>query len=615
MDGRPPEDEGLAEPPTRPAFSPSAGDLPDDTSTGDDGTGTDSSDTAESATTTDDAEVTQELPPVPGPRDKAAAEGAEPAPATAQPGTRRRTIAMRTGQSVVALLSVMVLAVTWYGWTILGNINSGLATTDVFDDTLPPKPLDGALDILLVGQDSRTDAQGNPLPDEVLAKLNGGVADGERQTDTMILVHIPMDGRRAVAISFPRDSWVELAGGYGTHKLNGAFVYAYNDTSSTLRQRGETDGEAIDEQATVAGRKNLIATIEKLIDRPGAIDRYAEVNLGSFYEVTKAIGGIEVCLNEATSDSMSGAKFKAGKQTISGAKALAFVRQRYGLPRSDFDRIVRQQAFISGLARKVISQDILTDPTRITELSDAIKKSVVLSEGWDLTEFAQQMQGLTGDNITFHTIPNNGNANIGGADVVDIDETDVREFFDEITGTEDGSEGSAQPDTDQDPRIPTINVEIYNGSSDAADASSAAKILSDKGFPVGEPVPASSRTDTVIRHPVGEEGNADLVQAALGEQVTLEPDADIPSGSIRVLLGGDFDGAQPDTPGSGGAGPDEDTTTDSADEPSGDNDSGNGVLPQGPTPTGGAGNQAQQEGDGSGEGDPTLDAGDVPCVN
>ncbi|MQA12257.1 MAG: LytR family transcriptional regulator [Pseudonocardiaceae bacterium] len=528
--------------------------------------------------------------------------------------------AKRTGQSFLALLSVVVLGLTWYGWTMLGNLNEGFATTDVFDgDRVQPKPLDGAVDILLVGQDSRTDAQGNPLPQRVLDKLHGGEADGERQTDTMILVHIPVDGRRAVAISFPRDSWVELAGGYGTHKLNGAFVYAYNDTARELRQKGERDDKRINEQATVAGRKNLIATIEKLIGRPNGIDRYAEVNLGSFYEMTRAIGGISVCLNKATRDSKSGARFKKGKQTISGAKALAFVRQRYGLPRGDFDRIVRQQAFIGGLARKVLSQDMLTDPDRLARLSKAVQKSVVLSSGWNITEFAQQMQGLTGSNIKFHTIPNHGDAIIGGAAVVDVDEDEVRRFVKDLTS--DGTSGAdsrrgnpAGGGERADPRNASITVNVYNGSADGGIGTSVLDTLANKGFRAGDAVDVSSRASSVIRFPAGEEGNARLIADALGGDVAMEPDSDVESGTVRVLLGDDYpppessQGGSPGTPEPNDVDPN--GTPDPNEQPSGQQSQ----QPSGQSSQQPSGQQPQQSEE-QDEPDAELDAGEIPCVN
>ncbi|HVW41880.1 MAG TPA: LCP family protein [Amycolatopsis sp.] len=341
---------------------------------------------------------------------------------------------MRGGKTVVALFSVAVLLLTWYGWQFIGDPNAGLATAGVFDDNdLHAVPLDGAIDILLVGMDSRTDAQGNPLPREVLDMLHAGDADGEKQTDTMILMHIPQDGRRAVAISFPRDSWVELAGGFGKHKLNGAFVYAYNEKFKQAQQQGADVAEA-DRQAKIAGRKNVITTIETFMGKPGMIDRYAEVNLASFYEVTKAIGGVEVCLKQPVHESKSGVDLPAGPQTISGVQALAFVRQRYDLVNGDLDRIGRQQAFLSGLARKVLSREVLTNPAKIAEVISAVKKSVVLSDNWDLPEFAAQMRGLNSGSVEFRTIPVVGPAVIGGADVMRVDPEQVHQFVDELTG-------------------------------------------------------------------------------------------------------------------------------------------------------------------------------------
>ncbi|MDQ0377306.1 LCP family protein [Amycolatopsis thermophila] len=358
---------------------------------------------------------------------------ARPIPSPRRRGNRIAVVARRGGKLIVALVSVAVLTVTWYGWQFIGDPNSGLSTTGVFDDEeLHAVPLDGAIDILLVGMDSRTDAQGNPLPREVLDMLHAGDADGEKQTDTMILVHIPQDGRRAVAISFPRDSWVELSGGFGKHKLNGAFVYAYNDKFRELQQQGVDLADA-DDQAKVAGRKNLISTLETFIGKPGMIDRYAEVNLASFYEVTRALGGIEVCLKAPVRERKSGVDLPAGRQTVEGVQALAFVRQRYDLPNGDLDRIARQQAFLSGLARKMLSRDVLANPGKLADVINAVKKSVVLSDNWDLPEFAAQMRGLNGGNIEFRTIPVIGNAVIGGADVVRVDPAAVHTFVDQLT--------------------------------------------------------------------------------------------------------------------------------------------------------------------------------------
>ncbi|MEV4055831.1 LCP family protein [Amycolatopsis sp. NPDC049688] len=489
-------------------------------------------------------------------------------------------LARRGGKVVLSMLSVAVLALTWYGWHYIGDPNTGLTTTNVFADTeAHAKPLDGAIDILLVGQDSRTDAQGNPLPREVLDMLHAGVSDGELNTDTMILVHIPQNGKHAIAISFPRDSWVELTGGFGKHKLNSAFVYAYTDTYRALQRQGVTDLKQADQEAKVAGRKNLIATLEKFIGKPGMIDRYAEVNLASFYEITKSIGGVEVCLKGPVKETKSGVDLPGGRQTIEGVQALAFVRQRYGLPNYDLDRIARQQAFLSGLARKVISTDVLTSPAKIADLVSAVKKSVVVSQGWDLTEFAEQMRGLTGGNIEFHTIPTLGNANIGGADVLRVDPAAVAAEVTRLTS--DGSTPAA-PTPAQVPGAKAVTVELFDGSGSPAVAGQTHSMLQSKGFTLGADQRLSTRNTTVVRYNPADETALGLVKQALGGSVQAEPDRDVPAGHVRVLLGKDFRNS---AAGAGGA------PTSSAAKP-----------PVVPTTV-------------STPAAPPITAGDVPCVN
>ncbi|UJW36420.1 LCP family protein [Saccharothrix sp. AJ9571] len=512
---------------------------------------------------------------------------------SAEEPPRRRSapaaFALWSGRTLLALFSAIVLVLTWYGSQVLGELNEGLTTTDVIGGGFQKKPLDGAVDILLVGLDSRTDNDGNPLPREVLDMLHGGKADGERQTDTMILVHIPQNGERAVAISFPRDSLVELAGGYGKHKLNSAFVYAYNDTASTLQQQGEADLKKVDEQSKVAGRKNLISTVETLIGKPGMIDRYAEVNLLSFYEVTQAIGGVEVCLNQPVKEWRSGVDLPAGLQTVEGKQALSFVRQRYDLPNGDLDRIARQQAFLSGMARKVLSPDVLMSPSRITGVIEAVKKSVILSKDWDLLEFAEQMRGMTGGRVEFRTIPTEGNGKFGGADIVKIDNEKVKTFVDSLT--DDGPEAPAEPTGTPDGKIPgaeRTTVDVFNASGNANTATQVKDLLRGKGFLEGASTQLDGRPTTVVRYAPGNEAAAEAVAQAMGSKVQAEPDADVPAGHVRVLLGRDY---KVDANGAAGAGQSSAPPVEPVEPPA---DPSAGAPPAGPPP---------------------ITAGGVPCIN
>lgn len=461
-----------------------------------------------------------------------------------------------TGRSLIAILSAAVVGTMGYGYWAVGDVDSNTVTTDVISQEVEDQriPLDGAVDMLLVGMDSRTDAYGNPLPREVLDMLHAGKSDGERNTDTMILVHIPVDGTRAIAISFPRDSWVRLAGGFGKHRLNSAFAYAYNNAREQLANTAP-DEKTLDEQAKVEGRKNLIATIEDLVGGSVTIDKYAEVNLLSFYDVTNAIGGIEVCLNAATHDPLSGANFPAGKQTITGAQALAFVRQRHQLPNGDLDRIVRQQVFLGALANKVLSADMLTSPSKVRELISAVQRSVVLSNGWQLSTFASQMSGLTADGIEFYTIPVVGEAKIGGADVLKVDQQQVAAFVSSlVTDDSKPSQSSSAPEkppatgttttttnapTPGDrPALGTITVDVQNGSTTKGLAAEVRQTVIDKGFQGGDVGDAPSvRTTSVIHYGPGARNIAEYLAGELGGQFTLEEDSSLADDHLTVVVG------------------------------------------------------------------------------
>ncbi|HEX5402410.1 MAG TPA: LCP family protein [Pseudonocardiaceae bacterium] len=384
------------------------------------------------------AEATAGPAPEPEPESEPEPEvtAAPVVPRWQRPSTSSRVL-YGVGRSLIALTAAAVLTLTAYNWSILHQLDQGIARTDVFGNTAPaptgpapvvPPPLTSDVNILLVGMDSRTDPHGNPLPADELAILHAGPDTGELDTDTMILLHVPAGGQQAVAISFPRDSYVQIAGGYGKHRLNSAFAYAHNAEASHLRAEGQTNSAQIEQEADTAGRKNLIATIEQLIGNTVTINRYAEINLAGFYDMAKAVGGVEVCLKAATHDSQTHASFPAGLQTLTGVQALNFVRERHGLPGGDLDRIVRQQVFLGSLANKVLSTGTLTSPTKIAALTKAMQNSITLSSGWDIESFAEQMQGLTRGAIQFHTIPTGPNITVGGADVTAIDPGDVADF-------------------------------------------------------------------------------------------------------------------------------------------------------------------------------------------
>nr|WP_246382317.1 LCP family protein [Prauserella isguenensis] len=432
----------------------------------------------------------------------------------------------------LAIVSVLVMSLTGYAWAAMQGLVNGLTMADVIDEG--SKPADGARDILLVGMDSRTDAQGNPLPEKMLAKLNAGVADGELNTDTLIFVRIPNDGSKATAMSLPRDSYVDIPG-YGKHKINSAYARAKSDARQQLQAEGVTDKADLEVRSNQAGAKKLIETVEGVTG--ASIDNYASINLLGFHDITKAIGGVEVCLNEPVDDPYSGAKFDAGKQTISGHQALAFVRQRHGLLRGDLDRVVRQQVFMAGLARKVVSAGTLADPAKLNNLIDSIQKSVVVNKGWDLLGFAQQLQGLSAGNIEFTTIPvaNPEYETPSDGQAVQVDPAEVQSYVRELAGLKDPKESSKPA-----PAPSEITVDVLNGSSITGLAGSVSETLTAAGFGQGEVGNTDPRTTTVVQAAEGERATGEKVAGKLGD-VSVETSSSVPPGQVQVLLGPDYE--------------------------------------------------------------------------
>lgn len=286
---------------------------------------------------------------------------------------------------------------------------------------------DGATNILLLGLDSRRDNNGNDLPRALLDTMHVGSSSsvGGYNTNTIILIHVPANGSQAIAISIPRDDYVAVPG-YGMRKIKEAYGIAKYYGESDLVRKGVQNPQR-EHLSRDLGRAATIATITKLLDVP--IDHFAEVNLVSFYDLSKALGGIQVCLNHPVNDAQySGASFPAGLQTIKGVDALKFVRQRHGLENGDLDRTHRQQAFVTGVITKLRSQGVFSDLGKLQSLIDVAKKDVVIDDNWDLLKFLPRARNLTGGHITFYTLPIDHYAARNGQSVNIINDGLVKSF-------------------------------------------------------------------------------------------------------------------------------------------------------------------------------------------
>lgn len=434
------------------------------------------------------------------------------------------------GRVILALIAVGIMITTGIAWSTVDNVQSDLATAAGLG---LGATADGAIDILMVGIDSRTDAHGNPLSDQERAMLFAG-DEVSTSTDTIILVRIPEDGSSATAVSIPRDSYISIPG-HGKAKINSVYGTVHEETRTKLVEAGTDDADA-EKRATEAGREALVDAVENLSGI--SVDRYAEIGLLGFVLLTDAVGGVDVCLNAAVDDPYSGANFPAGPQRLNGAQALSFVRQRHGLPRGDLDRIVRQQAFMASLAGAVISSRTLTDPAALGRISQAVERSVVLDAKWDVLDFASRLQDLAAGNVRFETIPVvdlNGLTDAGES-VVDVDQGDVRDFFENLVNQEDPTTSEAGDGID-------LKVDVANDSGVEGLAATVSRALTGLGYGAGtiannggEPV-----SETTIRTNSDDRGAANELARALGGAV-VEQDDSQSAGTVQVILAGDYSG-------------------------------------------------------------------------
>jgi anionic cell wall polymer biosynthesis LytR-Cps2A-Psr (LCP) family protein len=385
----------------------------------------------------------------------------------------RRRIVVR---AAIALVSLVVIATSGVAWSAY----QGFAASIPHGDPVPAlaagtKDLDGsAQNILLIGSDSRNGA----TPAELKA-LSTGDDGGSVNTDTTMLLHVPADGGRASIISFPRDAWVDIPDN-GKGKLNAAYGDGY-----------------------VAG-KNRISNV---------------------------IGGVRVCLNHAQnaqtdSDAFgkgySGINLPAGWSTIKGSQALAFVRQRHGLPNGDLDRIKRQQYFLSAAFAKVSSAGTLLNPFRLHSLLTAVSSSLLTDPGLDLLSLADQFVDLSAGKITYATLPNVGAQTIYpdgvATSIVGIDRAALPGFIAKLLGrVADPTLAKAVAAAPS-----TVTLDVLNGTDTSGLAGRNATALRTAGFAVDTVDSAAEAAATLIEYPAGLQAQAKAVAAAVpGATLTL----------------------------------------------------------------------------------------------
>jgi len=282
-----------------------------------------------------------------------------------------------------------------------------------------------------------------------------------------------------------------------------------------------------------AAAQLLVQTIENLTGL--TVDHFVQVDLLGFYRISNAIHGVQVNLCQAQKESNSGINLPKGVSTIKGTQALAFVRQRYGLPNGDLDRIKRQQYFLSAAFRKVSSAGTLLNPFKLQNLLKAVNQSLQMDNSLDPLKLASQFQDLSAGNLIFKTIPTHGTQDTDNAgNVVVVDPTEVKQFANQLIGSNGTNSGL---DNAKTVSPGSFTVDVLNGSTTDGAASRNADTLRQLGFQVGTVDTAGSRSpETVIEYPDGMAGQAKTLAAHISGAQAKQTDS---VKRVTLLLGSD----------------------------------------------------------------------------
>ncbi|MFN3949823.1 LCP family protein [Microbacterium sp.] len=247
--------------------------------------------------------------------------------------------------------------------------------------------LKGGVNMLLVGTDE-CEPQYAQLFGE---RCSGDDAEGNLN-DVNMLVHISDNPRRVTVISFPRDLMAPIP----------------TCTDADGRETESRSKAQINSAFMEGGLSCVVETVSELsgLEIPFA----AKVSFGGVINITDAIGGVDVCIANGIKDPYTGIDWPAGIRQIKGFDALQFLRTRHGVgDGGDLGRISNQQQYMSRLANKLKSQEVLSNPATLYKLASTalrnVDPSTSLTNPLTLVQIASAVKDVPFDEIVFIQYP------------------------------------------------------------------------------------------------------------------------------------------------------------------------------------------------------------------
>jgi LCP family protein required for cell wall assembly len=499
-----------------------------------------------------------------------------------KPRRGRRSKTVVAGRVAAALIAVSALALTGGAWQWQSSKNNMLNKVSALDlgsrDILDPNAQFGDENFLIVGVDSRFGENSD---------MGAGDTEdaGGSRSDTVMLVNIPANRKRVVAVSFPRDLAITPMQCKAWNPETGQYGPLYDEETGTYGPDEVYTETKLNSAYSVGGPKCLVKVIQKLSGL--SVNRFMAVDFAGFSKMVDAIGGVEVCSTTPLEDYELGTVLpNAGRQIVDGHTALQYVRARQVTTETngDYGRIKRQQLFLSSLLRSLISKEVFFSLSKLNNVVNMfIEDSYVDNiKTNDLVDLGQSIQGVNAGRITFVTVPTVGYADEYGNETPRTD--DMRTLFDAIInddplpeeknpdntpvpGTPE-STTSATPDANPStssaaPAPPDkanaelvnavttnpqdITVRVSNSTGEDGLAATAATELQSHGFNVTNPddYPGPLNSTTVFFSPGNEQAAATVASAFINPTIErVNGLGDV----VRVVLGSDFHSVTPPSP-------------------------------------------------------------------
>jgi LCP family protein required for cell wall assembly len=399
------------------------------------------------------------------------------------------------------------------------------------ESALPVDSSTDPLQILIIGSDTRTGNSGAFLGDET-------ESSGEGNADVMMLLTLSADRENVTVVSFPRDLLTPLP--------------------RCTDPRGGAPSEAVDLGQLNGSLKSggpgcTVAAINKVTGL--SIDHFMMAGFSAVSELSSAVGGVEVCVQEPVDDEYSGLRLPAGTSEVEGDQALAFLRTRHSFgDGGDTGRIAAQQSFLASLARKVRAEGTLTNLPKLYSIADVVTRNLTvdpgLSQPAELLKIADRLKDVDLGQVAFVTVPTEPYVEDPNRLVLDDDAAEplfeaIREdrgLTEEPTATAAPTPGSAPaPSAPSAPAVApaSVPVIVVNGTADPSRAGQVQQLLLDAGYEQAVPQEAPPAAASQIYFGQGFDGAAADLAALLGipgDQVGFDPTAT----GLELLVGADF---------------------------------------------------------------------------